>query len=175
MTDKPKLTMSSPKRPIVVNSPIPKNTGDSSTKQNPEQNNLVQKSKRLLKDDKAEAIAKRTKSILTAEDYTQILEYLQKTYPKCFPPSNRPLPLAVGIHNQIFTLKELPFTKTKIRRFLARYTRSIEYRNNLVVGVPRVNLQGNHAGSVKEEEIDRTKWKEIKADGLKKANHDSLH
>ncbi len=174
MSDKPKPTISSPKRPIVVNSPVPKNTANSSTKQKPNQKNLAQKSKRPLTDDKAETIAKRAKSILTAEDYTQILGYLQKTYPRCFPPNSTPLPLAVGIHNQIFALKDLPFTKTKIRRFLARYTRSKEYRNNLVVGEPRVNLQGNHAGSVKEEEIDRTKWKEIKAEGLKKANHDSF-
>jgi hypothetical protein len=174
MTDKPKLSLNNSETPIVVNSPVSKNTGKSSVKQNPNQKNLAQKSKGHLKDSKAGATEKQAKAILTAEDYTQILKYLQKTYPKCFSPSSTPFPLAIGIHNQIFTLKDLPFTKTKIRRFLARYTRSKEYLNNLIIGVPRVNLQGKHAGLVKEEEIDRTKWKEIKAEKLKKVTHDSF-
>ena len=94
--------------------------------------------------------------MLIHEEYSSILEYLQKTYSKCFPVGNTPpLPLAVGIHKQLLASEELPFTKVKIRRFLKRYTTSKEYRRNLIVGNPRVDLNGNYWGTVTEEEIDQ--------------------
>lgn len=94
------------------------------------------------------------KILLSHEEYSAILKYLQDTYPKCFTSGNTPiLPLAIGIHQQLFASANLPFARVKIRKFLKRYTRSKRYRNNLIIGSPRVDLQGCHCGVVTEKEV----------------------
>ena len=184
MTDKPKLTLKTPKTKANHNSVLSKNTEklsfskqstkDKSGKQNSSSTNSTSPNK-----DSKNSTLKTGQSIpqaemlLTPEEYLAILKHLQTTYPKCFVPVN-PLPLAIGIHKQLFLSTGLPFAKVKIRRFLKRYTRSKEYRRNLIIGNPRIDLLGNQIGVVTEEEVNRDNRREVKEDKLKKANHDSL-
>ena len=182
MTDKPKLTLSNPKIKANPSSILSQNTEgvsltetlsqDKSNLQNSSSANLSNKN---LKINTVKVGQSTTQAmiLLTLEEYSAILKHLQKTYPKCFAPIN-PLPLAVGIHKQLLVSEGLPFAKVKIRRFLKRYTTSKEYRRNLIIGSPRVDLQGNQIGLVTEEEVNRDKWREVKREKLKKANHDSL-
>lgn len=183
MTDKPKLTLSNPKNKLNSESKLSKNTEgvsltekvsqDKSNRQNSSSTNLPNKNLKIntIKTDQSTLQAG---ILLTPEEYLVILKHLQTTYPKCFPAKTTPLPLAVGIHKQLLASEELPFAKVKIRRFLKRYTTSKEYQRNLIIGSPRVDLQGNQIGLVTEEEVNRAKSREIKREKLKKANHDSL-
>lgn len=184
MTDKPKLTLSNLKIKANNSSIYSQNTEgvslteqlsqDKSNRKNSSSKNLPNKNLKIntVKTDQSTFQAG---TLLTPEEYLVILEYLQKNYPKCFSARNtHPLPLALGIHKQLLVNEGLPFAKVKIRRFLKRYTRSKEYRKNLIIGSPRVDLQGNQIGVVTEEEVDRVKWKEIKQEKIKSANHDSL-
>ncbi len=91
------------------------------------------------------------------KDYATVLRYLQTHYSKSFPSNSPPLPLAIGIHKELFAIPNLPFSRMEIRRFLARYTCLKEYRNNLIVVNDRVNLAGQPTGKVTEEEINRAK------------------
>jgi len=183
MTDKPKLTLSNPKNKLNSESKLSKNTEgvsltetvsqDKSNRQNSSSTNLPNKNLKIntVKTDQSTLQAG---ILLTPEEYLVILKHLQTTYPKCFPAKTTPLPLAVGIHKQLLASEELPFAKVKIRRFLKRYTGSKKYRQNLIIGNPRVDLQGNQIGMVTEEEVNRDNRREAKEEKLKKPNHDSL-
>ena len=183
MTDKPKLTVSNPKNKLNSESKLSKNTEgvsltetvsqDKSNRQNSSSTNLPNKNLKIntVKTDQSTLQAG---ILLTPEEYLVILKHLQTTYPKCFPAKTTPLPLAVGIHKQLLASEELPFAKVKIRRFLKRYTGSKKYRQNLIIGNPRVDLQGNQIGMVTEEEVNRDNRREAKEEKLKKPNHDSL-
>lgn len=96
------------------------------------------------------------KMIIAKEDYSAILGYLQTNYPKCFLAKKKPLPLAVGIHKQILAIAELPFTKSKIRKFLRGYTRGKNYQRSLVVEQPRYNLDGSIASKVLLAEVSKS-------------------
>jgi len=91
--------------------------------------------------------------LLSKEDYQVVLNYMQKYYPKCFPDNASPLPLAIGIREQLFAIEDTPFTKTKIRKFLTIYTRTYQYLNNIVVGNDRFNFDGTPATKIPKEEI----------------------
>jgi predicted transposase/invertase (TIGR01784 family) len=184
MTDKPKLTLSNPKNKLNIESKLSKNTErvslteilsqDKSNRSNSGSTNSPNKNLKI-NTVKTGQPSFHTEILLTHEEYLAIVEYLQKNYPKCFPARNTPpLPLALGIHKQLLASEGLPFAKVKIRRFLKRYTRSKEYRRNLIIGSPRVDLQGNQTGTVTEEEVNYAKWKEVKKEKIKSANHDSL-
>lgn len=108
------------------------------------------------------------------KDYATVLRYLQIHYSKCFSSNSPPLPLAIGIHKELFAIPNLPFSRMEIRRFLARYTCLNEYRNNLIVGNDRVNLAGQPTGKVTEEEINKAKNNIIKEEKVNKVNHDIL-
>ncbi|MCA0254369.1 MAG: Rpn family recombination-promoting nuclease/putative transposase [Proteobacteria bacterium] len=113
------------------------------------------------------------KFFISDEEYKEILGYVQEHYPNCFK-ANEVIPLAVGINNQIFE-RDSTYSKTTMRRFLGRYTRSAKYRKHLIVGVNRYNLDGTVSSQVLEEEISRSKWNELKQEkkGVK-AKHDQL-
>lgn len=153
MTDRPKLTLNNSKIKIDNRAKLSKNTEKiSSTKQVQGGKSDTQNSGRInhsLRNDTKHNLASNGKAIvkaqelLTPKEYSLILEYLKKTYPKCFSTNNTPLPLAVGIHKQLLLTEGLPFAKVKIRRFLKRYTGSKEYHKNLILGKPRIDLEGN--------------------------------
>jgi len=92
------------------------------------------------------------KYLFNKEEHYAVMKYLQKHYPKCFPDKPPLLPLAIGIHNQLFVLEDLPFSKTNIRRFFTNYTRTKKYRNSLVVGADRIGLDGASTSKVMKEE-----------------------
>ncbi len=100
------------------------------------------------------------KFFISDEEYKEVLEYLQQHYPSCFK-ADRITPLAVGISNQIFAINS-PYSKVKIRRFLRRYTKSAKYRKNLMIGANRYNLDGSISSQVLEEEVNKSKWNELK-------------
>jgi len=108
------------------------------------------------------------------KDYDTVLRYLQTHYSKSFPSNFPPLPLAIGIHKELFAIPNLPFSRIEIRRFLARYTCLKEYRNNLIVGNDRVNIAGQPTGKVTEEEINRAKSTPVEQEKVNKTNHDIL-
>jgi predicted transposase/invertase (TIGR01784 family) len=108
------------------------------------------------------------------KDYDTVLRYLQTHYSKSFSSNFPPLPLAIGIHKELFAIPNLPFSRMEIRRFLARYTCLKEYRNNLIVGNDRVNLAGQPTGKVTEEEINRAKSTPAEQEKVNKTNHDIL-
>ena len=108
------------------------------------------------------------------KDYATVLRYLQTHYSKSFPSNSPPLPLAIGIHKELFAIPNLPFSRMEIRRFLARYTCLKEYRNNLIVGNDRVNLAGQPTGKVTDEEINKEKNSTSKQGKVNKVNHDIL-
>lgn len=84
---------------------------------------------------------------------------MQEHYPKCFPPDASPQPLALGIHNQLLAIEDLPFSKTKMRKFLTRYTSSKDYCKALIVGNNRVDLTGYPTSKISEEEAKNVKRK----------------
>ncbi len=114
------------------------------------------------------------KPLLSDDDYLSILQYLQKHHPKCFPPEESLVPLALGIHHQIFAIPDMPFSRMKIRRALKRYTSWRQYRKELVIDKSRFNLDGTPASKILKEEINWTAWKELRQAKRKNANHDSL-
>lgn len=81
-------------------------------------------------------------------NYLKILEYLQTHYPKTFPAAPQPpVPLAIGIHEQLLERGIQGFSRTATRKFLARYVRTIEYRNSSKTIKKRYNLDGSVASS----------------------------
>ena len=116
-------------------------------------------------------------SLINNEDYSAILAYMQEHFPQCFAGKDI-LPLALGIHNQIFALGDLPFSLRKIRQFLQKYTHSKEYRKTLIAGNDRYDLHGRPTSKILEDEVYTRKSSQSKAqkktDTINKANHDSL-
>lgn len=78
-----------------------------------------------------------------------ILDQWCKRYPKAF--SNPCMqPLKIGIHEDLAASEQLP--DHWIRRALAGYVRSPRYLRLLKAGAVRLDLQGNNAGFISEEE-----------------------
>ncbi|WP_367364666.1 ProQ/FINO family protein [Candidatus Tisiphia endosymbiont of Nedyus quadrimaculatus] len=90
----------------------------------------------------------RPKILLSKDEYTNILNLLQTTYPKCF--TTPPTPLAIGIHKELLLLEQEYLPKTKIRKFLRIYCRNINYRKAIILGSNRVNLNGTVVGTITE-------------------------
>jgi hypothetical protein len=124
-------------------------------KQPPKQE-LKKEPKEELKQEPQEPKTAKPKHFITNKDFSLILKYLREHFPKCFLATKVPLPLAVGMHYQILAIPDLPFSKTLIRKFLCKYTKSAKYRNQLILGNDRINLDGSAATKILEEEVP--KW-----------------
>ena len=115
---------------------------------------------------------------ITDEDYQQILSYLNQHYLELFQRKESVYHSLVGIHNQIFAIDYIPLPRINIKRFLGKYTKSKNYRKNLLAGKDRFDLHGNAIAKILQEEVDNIKWEKVKAkkkiEAVKKANHDSL-
>ena len=103
-----------------------------------------------------------SRKFISHKDYCAMLKHMQEHYSKCF--TTPPSPLAIGIHNQIFVIKDMPFSKTKLRRLLARYTRTRKYFDNLIVGNDRLALDGTPTSKVLAEEVKHNQNKNNKND-----------
>jgi len=77
--------------------------------------------------------------------------WLNKYFSAAFP--EKPVPLKIGIHHDIFKLN-LPDSPSKvtIRRALGFYTNSALYLREMMAGTPRVDLDGKAAGEVGDKE-----------------------
>lgn len=83
----------------------------------------------------------------------QLKAILMQMHPGAFPPrdSGNIFPLKVGIHLDIF--ERYPEISHRIvRSFLTNYAYSKRYLEALSVRTPRVDLDGNEAGEVTEEQ-----------------------
>ena len=98
--------------------------------------------------------------------YKQHFSYFSKLYPNCF--NETPKPLAIGIDKAIIAEEakkpeEDQITQKVVRRFLAKYTRSVAYKEAMQsAGSNRINLQGEEVENVTPEhaEIARKSLKE---------------
>ena len=98
--------------------------------------------------------------------YKQHFSYFSKLYPNCF--NETPKPLAIGIDKAIIAEEakkpeEEQITQKVVRRFLAKYTRSVAYKEAMQsAGSTRINLQGEEVEKVTPEhaEIARKSLKE---------------
>ena len=86
---------------------------------------------------------------ISDEDFDSVYNYFNTHYPLCFS-ANTP-PLAVGIRKQIRAIEDLPFPQDQISRFLARYTKNIKYRRQIIAGTNRINLDGSIHSQVLEK------------------------
>ncbi len=98
--------------------------------------------------------------------YKQHFSYFSKLYPNCF--NETPKPLAIGIDKAIIAEEakkpeEKQITQKVVRSFLAKYTRSVAYKEAMQsAGSNRINLQGEEVENVTPEhaEIARKSLKE---------------
>ena len=104
--------------------------------------------------------------------YKQHFSYFSKLYPNCF--NETPKPLAIGIDKAIVAgeatkPEEERINQKVVRRFLAKYTRSVAYKEAMQsAGSTRINLEGEEVEKVTPEhaEIARKSledWKNKKA------------
>ena len=125
-------------------------------------NDNVQSTKKIITKS-----TKQKKILLAKEEYQEILTYMQKHFPNAFPYNLAPLPLAIGIHNQIFSIPDLPFSKMKIRKFLKLYTSKRDYRKELIVDNSRFNLNGTIASKILPEETNWLVWQKPRKESKK--------
>ena len=89
--------------------------------------------------------------------YNQYFSYFSNLYPNCF--SQTPKPLAIGIDKVILAeeaknSEEERISQKVLRRFLAKYTRSVAYKEAMQSGSARINLQGEEVENVSPEHIE---------------------
>jgi sRNA-binding protein len=89
--------------------------------------------------------------------YNQHLAYFRKLYPNCF--TETPKPLAIGIDKVILAeeaknSEEERISQKVLRRFLAKYTRSVAYKEAMQSGSARINLQGEEVEKVSPEHVE---------------------
>jgi len=91
------------------------------------------------------------KSLSSKKEYFNILKHMQKSYPRAF--TNPPSPLSIGIHLEIRKAESGNMSNNLINKFLFAYTRSKDYKNSIVLGANRVNLEGNVISSISEGDL----------------------
>jgi sRNA-binding protein len=92
------------------------------------------------------------KQILSFELYLKVLRHMQEKYPKCF--SKPPKPLAIGILKDVLAeCQALEITRGQLQQFFHRYCGKDQYKEVLVVGAERVDLEGNARSTVTEKEV----------------------
>ena len=90
--------------------------------------------------------------------YKQHFSYFSALYPNCF--NETPKPLAIGIDKAIIAEEakkpeEEQITQKVVRRFLAKYTRSVAYKEAMQsAGSARINLQGEEVEKVTPEHAE---------------------
>lgn len=108
---------------------------------------------------------KRTiEDVLKRRDKT--LRWLCTKYPLCFNKQN-PVPLKIGINEDIFAILPKYISRGIIRKALAHYTRLSNYLNALISNSNRYNLSGEIVGTISEKERD---FAQMKIDSFADAN-----
>lgn len=123
---------------------------------------LQNKSGISLSKTKKERIKPPRKQMLSFELYIKVLRHLQGKYPKCF--SKPPKPLAIGILKDVLAEREvLEITRGQLQQFFHRYCGKDQYKQALVVGAERVDLEGNVKSTVTEKEVAFLKTKAVQS------------
>lgn len=92
------------------------------------------------------------KRMLSFELYLKVLRHMQEKYPKCFSKTSKPL--AIGILKDVLAERiELEITRGQLQQFFHRYCGKDQYKQALVVGAERVDLEGNVRSTVTEKEV----------------------
>jgi len=155
-------------KPDTIKSELPK-IDNTNVKVDNNKTNRLNKSKlsqeELEKKHKAIELHKQQKE-QAMTFYKQHFSYFSKLYPNCF--NETPKPLSIGIDKAIIAEEakkpeEEQITQKVVRRFLAKYTRSVAYKEAMQsAGSTRINLQGEEVEKVTPEhaEIARKSLKE---------------
>ncbi|MFV9890139.1 MAG: ProQ/FINO family protein [Rickettsia conorii subsp. raoultii] len=85
------------------------------------------------------------------KEYFSILTKLQTDYPEVF--SEEVKPLAIGIDLELKKILNGQFPNNQLNRFFHRYCGSFKYKEKLVEGARRFNLDGSPAALVTEKEV----------------------
>ncbi|WP_085065844.1 ProQ/FINO family protein [Rickettsia peacockii] len=85
------------------------------------------------------------------KEYFSILTKLQADYPECF--SEEPKPLAIGIDLELKKILNGALPNIQLGRFFHRYCGSFKYKEKLVEGAQRFNLDGSPATLVTKKEV----------------------
>jgi sRNA-binding protein len=108
---------------------------------------------------KKERIEPPRKQMLSFELYLKVLRHMQEKYPKCF--SKPPKPLAIGILKDVLVeCGKLEITRGQLQQFFHRYCGKEQYKQALVFGAERVDLEGNVRSIVTEKEVAFLKGQE---------------
>lgn len=97
--------------------------------------------------------------MIPREEIVKITEYLQSHFPKAFPVEGIVV-LKKGINKDIHekgVLSIINISQTKLKRFLALYTKSFRYLKAFNAGAHRYDLEGNITGQVTLEECNHAK------------------
>ena len=78
---------------------------------------------------------------------------LEKLYPNCFD-RGKPKPLKIGIHNDIIADG---YDRARVRRALGAYCNRLNYHRVMQVGAVRIDLNGQPAGVVTEQDVKLAK------------------
>ena len=105
----------------------------------------------------AQKTAKQQRQVAKFKKYHELLPYLQKQYPKCFPSS--PIPLAIGIHTQLLDREREKLPETDIKLFLSVYANTAKYNESMLEGTSRVDLDGNATDELTQEDAACAKGK----------------
>ena len=92
------------------------------------------------------------KRMLSFELYLKVLRHMQEKYPNCF--SKTPKALAIGILKEVLVERQvLEITRGELQQFFHRYCGKDQYKEALVIGAERVDLEGNVRSTVTEKEV----------------------
>ncbi|MCP4923140.1 MAG: hypothetical protein GY915_03790 [bacterium] len=95
----------------------------------------------------------------TALDRQQkCLDFLCKTYPKCFS-KKMPRPLKSNILHEIFEDlgEEMPFSKSTLRQTLKVYCHNFKYLSSTLSSRHRIGLDGKEGDQVTQEHLEHAK------------------
>lgn len=99
------------------------------------------------------------KRMLSFEFYLKVLRHMQEKYPKCF--SKPPKPVAIGILKDVLAeCQALEITRGQLQQFFHRYCGKDQYKQVLVVGAERVDLEGSVRSTVTEKKVAFLKQQE---------------
>ncbi len=80
--------------------------------------------------------------------------WLQNQFPAAFPKT--PIPLKIGIYEDITTLNQVDAPEHEwIKKALRYYTNSPRYLKQMIAGMPRIDLNGDVSGEVREQDAER--------------------
>lgn len=86
----------------------------------------------------------------------ELLKRLRKRWPKCFGGYR---PLKIGIREDILATPDLGLDAVEVRCVLGAYVRRARYLERMVVGAPRIDLDGNAVGEVTADDVNCAQYR----------------